>query len=347
MGQYHQVLCKEIGGFLASYQGSCEIDTLFFGGGTPSTYPDNLLLDTFGTLRKTLFLRDTSEVTIEVNPGTVKKEQLSTWRTLGINRLSIGVQSLNDRVLRTLNRQQTAADVYSLFTYAPDQFENISVDIMLGLPGVTQDEWKALVRTIVTWPITHVSVYFLTVHEDTQLYFKVKAHKTILPSDETVVSLYQWTVDCLQDHGFGQYELSNFAKPGYESRHNMAYWDRKPYKGFGLGACSFDGVNRFQNEKSLMQYMERAERGDDVTMFYETVTPEQKHLERLMLGLRRRSGVSWRVALEDLSESKRNGFKQSVARLKEQKLLQERDGTLTLTRAGLVVENEILSQLSQ
>ena len=347
MERYNKALCREIEGFLATYEGSCELDTIFLGGGTPSTYPDNLLLDMSGTLRKTLILKEDGEFTIEINPGTVKKEQLKVWRTAGINRLSIGVQSLKDHVLQKLNRQQTAADVYRLLSYASDQFSNISVDIILGLPGVSDEEWKQLVRTVVTWPITHLSVYFLTVHENTQLYFKVQANRMELPSDDTMIDLYYWTIDYLQEHGFEQYELSNFAKPGYESKHNMVYWDRKPYKAFGLGASSFDGKNRFQNEKSLMRYLECVEKGTDTMTFCETVTPEQAHLEKLMLGLRRRSGVRWAVALEDLSESKQYRFKGVVASLKERELLREHGDRLFLTRAGLVVENEILTQLAQ
>ncbi len=347
MERYHQALRKEIELFMDSHQAKITLDSLFIGGGTPSTYPDNLLLDTSDTLRKMVIFRDTSEVTIEVNPGTVKKEQCTTWRNAGINRVSIGVQSLNDTVLRRLNRKQTAQDVYSLLEYVPDYFENISVDIILGLPGVTHHEWKQLVRELVTWPIKHVSVYFLTIHENTQLYFKVKANRVRLPSDASMINLYEWTVDCLQEHGFEQYELSNFARPGYESIHNSAYWDRKPYKGFGLGACSFDGATRFQNEKSLLPYIEGVEQGKDVTTFWESITPEQVHLEKLMLGLRRRSGISWESVLEDLSEEKQNQFKERVAQLKQKKLMRECDGALLLTRAGLVVENEILSLLSR
>ena len=198
-----------------------------------------------------------------------------------------------------------------------------------------------------TWPITHISVYFLTVHENTQLYFKVQANRMTLPSDETMIDLYYWTIDYLQKHGFEQYELSNFAKPGYESRHNTVYWDRKPYKAFGLGASSFDGEHRFQNEKSLMRYLECIERGDDSTSFCETVSPEQAHLEKLMLGLRRRTGVAWNCALEDLTAPKREQFKNRVALLKEEGLLRQKDDRLFLTRSGLVVENEILTQLTR
>ncbi len=347
MGRYNKALCREIEGFGEAYEGPRELDTIFLGGGTPSTYPDNLLLDMAGTLRKTFILKEEGEFTIEINPGTVRKEQLELWRSIGINRLSIGVQSLKDHVLEKLNRQQTAGDVFRLLSYAPDYFSNISVDIILGLPGVSSEEWKQLVRTVVNWPIKHLSVYFLTVHENTQLYFKVQANRMELPSDDEMIDLYYWTIDHLQEHGFEQYELSNFAKPGYESKHNMVYWDRKPYKAFGLGACSFDGQHRFGNEKSLMSYIERVERGDDTTSFCETVTDEQAHLERLMLGLRRRSGVAWQVALKDISESKQHRLKEVVASLKEKELLREQADRLFLTRAGIVVENEILIQLTR
>lgn len=347
MERYNKALCREIEDFLTTYKGTRKLDTIFLGGGTPSSYPDNLLLDMAGTLRKTLTFKEDGEFTIEINPGTVQKEQLNIWRTVGINRLSIGVQSLKDHVLQKLNRQQTAADVYRLLSYATDQFSNISVDIILGLPGVNNEEWKQLVRTVVTWPITHISVYFLTVHENTQLYFKVQANRMELPSDETMIDLYYWTIDYLDSYDFQQYELSNFAKPGYASKHNMVYWDRKPYKAFGLGACSFDGTNRFQNEKSLMRYLECVERGEDITSFCETVNSEQAHLEKLMLGLRRRSGVPWHCALEDLSASQQEQFKKSVMMLKKKALLREEDDRLFLTRAGLVIENEILMQLTQ
>lgn len=346
MERYHRALCREIERFANSYSGTRELDTIFIGGGTPSTYPDNLLLDMSGTLRKTFTLAQDSECTIEVNPGTVEKHQLALWKTIGINRLSIGVQSLNDTLLQALNRQQTADQVYRLLSCAPSIFSNISVDLILGLPGVSDEQWKQLVRTVVTWPITHVSVYFLTIHEHTQLYFKVKANRVTLPSDETMVSLYYWTIDELGAHGFMQYELSNFAKPGYESRHNKVYWDRKPYKAFGLGASSFDGQHRFQNEKSLMRYIESIEQDKEATSFYETITPQQAHLEKLMLGLRRATGVSLKSAEEDLSAVQCVQFKKKVEMLKKAELLYEQNDRLFLTRRGLVVENELLMQLT-
>lgn len=345
MERYHKALIAEIKLFAASYKGTREIDTIFFGGGTPSTYPDDLLLDTFATLKNNFSFSKNIEVSIEVNPGTVRTEQLALWKQLGINRLSIGVQSLKDRVLQNLNRLQSAAQVESLLAQAPEHCSNISIDLILGLPGVSEDEWKELIEKAVTWPIKHLSVYFLTVHEDTPLYFKVTTNRVTLPTDDTMVNLYEWTVEKLAEHGFERYELSNFAKPGYESRHNSVYWERTPYKAFGLGACSFDGNQRFQNEKNLMKYMEGIEKEQEVISFSETLTPDQIYLERLMLGLRRRVGVSWSDLSEHLPARKQEQCQQTIEQLKEKQLLQETDGRLLLTTAGMVVENEIIAQL--
>ncbi len=347
MEQYHNALIAEIEQFSATYQGTREIDTIFFGGGTPSTYPDDLLLDTFGTLKKHFSFSKDIEVSIEVNPGTVRKEQLAHWKALGINRLSIGVQSLKDRVLQKLNRMQSAAQVASLLEDAPEHVANLSVDLILGLPDVSPDEWKELIEKVVTWPIKHISVYFLTVHEDTPLYFKVTTNRVTLPTDDTMVQLYEWTVQKLSEHGFDRYELSNFCRPGYESRHNSVYWQRKPYKAFGLGACSFDGQGRFQNEKNLMKYMDGIQKGQEVISFSETLTPDQIHLERLMLGLRQKIGVTWDDLSEFVPVRKKEGIKQALDRFKADQLLEETNGRYVLTTAGMAVENEIISHLSK
>jgi len=344
MERYHRALCKEIENFKPSRHQ--EIDTIFLGGGTPSTYPDELLLDTFGRLKERLKINWLAEVTIEVNPGTVRSEQLALWKGIGINRLSIGVQSLNNRVLKKLNRHQSADDVYALLDQAHEHFENISVDLILGLPGVSRNEWKELVHTVCTWPIKHISLYFLTVHENTPLYFGVKTKKVALLEDDEIVDVYSWSITTLQTYGFEQYEVSNFARPGFESRHNKMYWNRRPYKGFGLGACSFDGERRFKNETNLMNYLNNIEQDREVTIFEESLTQEQVYLEKVMLGLRKREGVVLDELLCGVTIEKKNKIIQKVAEFKQQGLLAQRNGRVVLTPAGLAVENEIVVQLS-
>jgi oxygen-independent coproporphyrinogen-3 oxidase len=215
MQQYHESLCKEIQDFKLLFDAQRPLKTLYIGGGTPSTYPLSLLPEMFSNLREVMTFDENTEVTFEVNPGTVVDGALELWKELGINRLSIGVQSLKDTVLQGLNRHQTRIDVISLLQKTESIFENVSVDFIVGLPGVSPEEWKAMILEAMSWPITHISVYFLMVHEKTPLYFKIKQNSVVLPPDDEIIDLYYWTVDILEQHGFHRYELSNFAKNGF------------------------------------------------------------------------------------------------------------------------------------
>lgn len=344
---YHQKLQKEIEIFAEKLPGKLDLQTIYFGGGTPSTYPDELLLDTFGTLRKMSNFDKNTEITIEVNPGTVNRQKLELWHSLGINRLSIGVQSLNERALKEVNRLQTEEDVLAVLEQAKGLFDNVSVDFILGLPNVTHDQWKEQMNRVVQWPITHVSVYFLMVHEFTPLYYRVQKKQVELAPDDELVELYAWTVDFLREHGIEQYEVSNFAKPGFESRHNKSYWSRKPFKGFGVGAWSFDGKRRFRNKKNLMLYMNQADKRDNsVIEFSETLTQEQAALEKIMLDIRQATGVSCTYYFEYLPASKHSEAQERIERMRENGLLKLQDGFIKLTARGCAVEQEIIAQLS-
>lgn len=346
MEKYHIALTKEIELFTQYIDHKILLDTIFIGGGTPSTYPDNLLLDMSDKLKEKFDINGDTEVTIEVNPGTVEPHQLILWKDIGINRLSIGVQSLNSSVLQRLNRLHSAEDVRRLIVQAAGIFENISVDLILGLPGVVVAEWKDLLTEVVTWPLKHLSIYFLTLHEDTRLYFEVKKKKLELPTDDSLVQLYHWSIDFLGRYGFEQYETSNFARQGYKCKHNVACWNRKPYKGFGLGACSFDGKSRFQNDKKLISYLDCANNGVSVIEFAEKLTREQVYLEKIMLGLRTSRGVALSTLFSDISEEQKNRLIQNISWLKSNNYLQEKGDRLVLTPAALVVQNEVAVKLS-
>lgn len=345
METYHAALTQEIELFVRTHETLLPLKTVFFGGGTPSTYPPHLLEKTIGLLTTHFGFEPGYEMTIEVNPGTVNKEKLECWKRLGINRLSIGVQSLNDEVLKKLNRHQKASDVYALLQAAPSLFDNLSVDLIVGLPGVGVEHWKEMIEAVVTWPIKHVSMYFLTVHEDTQLYFGIQQKKVQLPTDDEVVDLYYWTIDTFARHGIAQYEISNFARPGWESQHNSVYWQRKPYKAFGLGACSFDGTSRFQNEKNLLKYINGISNNDTITLFTEKLSEKQAWLERLMLGLRQLKGVLVPEVLESLSDEEKKEFFNRIDELVSARLMARTDERIALTPAGLSVANEIVVKL--
>lgn len=344
MEYYHHLLCKEITLF-AQKNPDLTIKTIYFGGGTPSTYPINLLLDMSGRIRGVFNIDQLEEVTIEVNPGTVALEHMDAWIDAGINRLSIGVQYDDKVVLSRLNRHQTVEDVYKLFAQAEHKFENISVDVMLGLPGVNVHQWKNFMKRVVAWPIKHLSLYCLMVHENTPLFFKVQRNEITLLDEKLCARLYCWSVKFLQKHGFYQYEVSNFARPGYESRHNNVYWDRKPYKGFGLGACSFDGKRRFTNDSNFMRYKRAIEEGQEPIVYSEELTAEQIRLEKIMLGLRRNMGIDYRSLMENVSLEKSQKMQVKISNMCKAGLLEQHDDVVRLTPEGFVVEQEIIAQL--
>jgi oxygen-independent coproporphyrinogen-3 oxidase len=346
MGQYHNALIKEVRTFAYAVKYKKNLlHTLFFGGGTPSTYPNNLLTELIGTLKDVFIFHQDIEITIEVNPGTVKEEQVKLWAGLGINRLSVGVQSLKDGALHDLNRLQTKQDVINLMSFATVYVENVSVDLIMGIPGVSLVEWQEYLHEIMSWPIKHISIYFLTVHEDTRLYFRVVEGKVRLPSDEYMIDCYQWTCAFLALHGFEQYELSNFAKNGYHSRHNSVYWDRKPYKAFGLGACSFDGNRRMQNEKNLTHYIKQIENDQEPVALCELLNDEQIRLEKAMLGLRRIKGACWTDMCAGLNDEKIKIVRTNVHILAEEGFIIFENDRVKLTQKGLLVENQIVSRL--
>lgn len=343
MEQYHAALTAEIRQFCA--QEPLTIDSIFIGGGTPSTYPPHLLLDTFAILSKMTTKSEQCEISLEVNPGTVTPEKVAAWQQAGINRLSIGVQSLNDRVLHDLNRHQAAADVLYVLDLVAGKFKTVSIDLILGLPGISAEEWKALLAQVVQWPIQHLSLYFLTVHESTPLYFGVRRGRVQLPPDESVVSLYEWSVAMLAEHGFEQYEISNFARPGHESFHNSAYWRLVPYKAFGIGACSYDGKRRFANTKNLATYLQKCSKGESPVDYAEELTEQQQLLESVMLGLRQRTGLNVTSIEKYLTNAKKAVLLNELAQLQHAGFIVERGEIITLTPAGLSVENEIIVRI--
>lgn len=346
MDEYHKALMRELKLYKSELKSKQQLDTIYIGGGTPSTWPDELLLDTFGTLKDMFDFDSISEITIEANPGTVREEQFELWKQLGITRLSIGVQSLDDAVLEKLNRHQKADDVRKLMRWAEGKFNSLSIDLIVGLPGVTAEQWKKQVEEIMTWPIQHISMYFLSIHEGTGLYFKLQRKNEILPPDDETVDLYYWTLDMFAKHGFEQYEVSSFAKKGYESLHNQAYWDRNLYKGIGVGAWSFDGEFRFQNEKQLMRYIDTLNKEESALYYKEKVTKDQARFETIMLGLRKMKGVSLAEAIEGLSEEKQKKFFENLSMLKQEKFIEQKGDRLFLTRTALSVENEIAVKLA-
>jgi oxygen-independent coproporphyrinogen-3 oxidase len=346
MDRYHATLVREIMRFTEKCNQKYTLDTIYFGGGTPSTYPNELLLDMFAILKTVFTFSSQTEITLEVNPGTVDDTKLKVWNQVGINRLSIGVQSLKDGVLSDLNRHQSINDVMWLMNRVGMLFNNVSVDIILGLPGVSDPDWRELLATIVTWPITHISMYILEIHEGTALHFRVKTKKTQLPDDDHLTDVYEWSINFLEQAGFMQYEVSSFAKNGYQSRHNVGYWDRKPYKGFGIGACSFDGTTRFQNYADLHHYIDAQPADYDALCTREQLTRKQIINEKIMLGVRRSTGLMLAEIYEHMSHIERAEMATTIRELQASGFITESHEKIILTPRGLLIENTIATRLS-
>ncbi len=342
---YHQTLLAEIASFASQYN-KPTIDTIFIGGGTPSLYPLPWLEELFQTLKNSFNLASCREITLESNPADIDEEKLECWQEVGINRLSVGVQSLDDAVLLKLNRRQRASDVQRVMKIAPKYISNLSVDLILGLPDVTPAMWEYTIEQAIGWPIKHLSMYFLTIHEKTPLYFNVERGAVTLPDENYIVDLYEYTVKKLATAGIMQYEISNFAKNAYDSLHNKAYWLRKPYKGFGVGASSFDGSGRYINTNNLVSYLKSLQNNDCIVpCTSEILTRKQAQLEHLMLSLRQKTGLNLHSMVYLFDDNKLAALKSQLPVLEKAGLINIINDHVYLTIKGMVLENEVVLRL--
>lgn len=344
---YHHALLKEIEHFVATNPlYTPDITTVFMGGGTPSLYPLDYMAQLFATLKKHFNFDGIKEFSMEANPADINEERLDVWESFGINRLSMGVQVLDDNVLLKLNRRQRTADVTNALKIIPKYFNNFSMDFILGLPGISNQTWDASIDCALASQAKHISIYFLMVHEKTPLYFQVQKGKVKLHDDADLIAQYEKTIAKLTTNGFEQYEISNFARHGYASVHNQAYWERLPYQGFGIGACSFDGARRFMNEKNLTTYLTNVfNKNFENLSTCENLTPEQEKLEMLMLGLRQNKGVGLHRMVYYLDTEKKQRVFEAIELLKSQGLLVQNGDQIRLTLQGMALENEIILKL--
>jgi oxygen-independent coproporphyrinogen-3 oxidase len=233
------------------------LSSLYIGGGTPTSLSASTLSDLVNYIFEHLRFIENYEATIEANPGTLNKEKLQVIHSSGINRISIGIQSFNDDELRCLGRLHSSRDAEKAVYLARDAgFENIGIDLIYGIPGQDIDEWKKTLKKAVRLKPKHISAYELTVVSGTALHKHIKAHKLIRLDEGKIIEMYKHTIDYLKEQGFLQYEISNFALPGYSCRHNLNYWNRGEYYGAGLGAHSLIERKRFFNTDNIGHYME-------------------------------------------------------------------------------------------
>ncbi len=343
--RYVDALCREI----AEYQEltkEYELKTLYFGGGTPSVLPVELLELILKTIQNSFTIAmEEAEVTLEVNPKTVTKDKLVRYRELGINRLSIGVQSAKQEELALLGRIHTFEDANNTVAWARKAgFENISVDLISALPLQTLEDYKENVEAILSLNPEHISSYSLIVEEGTPFYEQYaegKEKRADLPEEETDRAMYAYTKERLCKAGYERYEISNYAKPGFESRHNSSYWMGTEYIGVGLGASSLFTNARYHNETDLSVYMEDAEAGRDVRREIERLVESEQMEEFMILGLRRMCGVSREEFQKRFGRPIETVYGTALQKLKKLELLVTDGDRIALTDAGIDVSNQV------
>jgi oxygen-independent coproporphyrinogen III oxidase len=311
--------------------------TIYFGGGTPSIVPAAMLgrvLDAFP--------ERPAEVSVEVNPGTLSKEKLSAYRDIGVNRISLGAQSLEDEDLQRAGRLHRAAAVYADYAMLRDSgFQNINMDLIAGLPGQRLEVWVGNLEKALELGPEHVSIYMLEVEERSAW----GKHTPEVPADEDYAVFYQEAESRLGSAGYLHYEISNWAKPGFECRHNLGYWTGVPYRGFGVGSHSYDGVRRFWNTASLTEYAECIDAGRLPIAGEEKLTTAMRLEEAFLLGLRQGAGFDIQAVADRVGIQFSPEWFARVHHLKESALVDFDGATLKLTSAGRLVATAVTEEL--
>ncbi|MDE7320374.1 MAG: radical SAM family heme chaperone HemW [Lachnospiraceae bacterium] len=309
-----------------------EAVTVFFGGGTPGILKGELLCSILKALRNRFSIREDAEITVEANPGTVNRDKLVQYREAGVNRISLGLQSADDEELKLLGRIHTWEQFLESFQTARETgFRNINVDLMSALPGQTIESVRRTLERVLALSPEHISAYSLILEEGTPFYKRYEGHPELLPSEEEERQMYYDTRDRLCACGYEHYEISNFAKPGYACRHNLGYWERTDYKGFGLGAASLLENVRYTNQTDLTEYLKGNFAGTE-----EPLTEQAVREEYFFLGLRKMEGVE--------PGRYREHYEERIQRLQAQQLLEEKDGRIRLTERGIDVSNYVMAQ---
>jgi oxygen-independent coproporphyrinogen-3 oxidase len=342
MDRYLAALEREIGLLGSAPWGrAISVATIFLGGGTPSLLPADRLAALLERVRSQVRVEADVEVTVECNPESVSRPKLEGYREAGVNRVSLGVQTLDDALLERLGRLHRREGARSAFEAAREAgLASVSVDLMYGLPGRDVEGWRRDVETVLGWAPEHLSAYGLTLDAGS---LWSAAGVPDLPAEATVVAQYWALAGVARDRGYEHYEISNYARPGFRSRHNLTYWRAGEYLACGPGACGFLGDVRYENARALPRYWSALEEGHLPVEAHERLTPRQQRAERLILGLRTSDGVpvTWLAdhVAGDAARERR------IAAWRDRGLLRDAGGRVRLTEAGYLLSDALFVDL--
>src|SRR6267378_152223 len=342
--RYVPTLVKEIKCFGQVETGKA-VDTIFLGGGTPSLLSPAQLEMIVSAVEERFVVSPGAEVTMEMNPGTVTPETLHAYRQLGVNRASFGAQTFDDNELARLGRSHTAEDTRRTFRDLRDAgFDNVSFDLIAGLPGQTLDGWSRNLDEAFLLGPEHLSFYLLEVHEGTPLAKHIRQGMQPEPDEDLAVAMYELMLDRAPAAGYEHYEISNLCLPGFESRHNTKYWTGAPYYGFGCSAHSYNGsFRRWANERDLMRYVAMIEQDNSAMVSETRLTKEDRQAEAVFLGLRMMQGLSLKEHIRMFGADLCVQHEDDLARFREAGLIECDGDLLKLTRAGALLSNEVFA----
>ena len=331
-----------------NYREFYSVSSIYIGGGTPSCLDNYYIRDLLSCIYKNFAVKNSAEITLEINPNSVDQTKIREYIMSGINRFSIGLQSISAKVLKSMGRTHTLAD-YKKTVDIIREFgvKNISTDIIIGYPNQKLVDVKETINYLIKLGIPHISAYMLQVEKGTKLKKLVDNGSLGVPDDDIVIKMYDTVVDVLTKNGYKRYEISNFAKPTYESYHNKVYWRRKDYLGVGLAAHSYIDGTRFANTENLTEYNEKLEKSLTIpTKYSKTLTSEEKKEEAVMLSLRTCDGFDLDAYKTEFGENFLAKKKDKIAELIKNKfLILTKDNKLVCTNNGYLVLNKIVLEL--
>jgi len=317
-----------------------EIDTIFLGGGTPSLLESKHIESILKSIQTKYDLSSVTEFTLEANPGEAPKDRLKEFRNLGINRLSMGVQSLEPDLLKFLTRIHSVEQIFETYDNARSiGFDNVSFDLIYSIPGQTWEVWERDINRIIDLEPNHISAYTLTLEKGTDLFRLVKDKKVRMPENEITGEWFLKTHQLMESNGYSSYEISNFSQPGFECRHNLHYWKIHPYLAFGPSAHGFDGTNRWNNSRSLDLFLQQIESGNSPISITETLTEKDKLNELIGFGLRMNDGID----LKKIPEIFQTQFGENL-KIIEKKwagCFIKNENSISLTKTGMVFGDAI------
>ncbi|MCJ7508111.1 MAG: radical SAM family heme chaperone HemW [candidate division Zixibacteria bacterium] len=339
--KYLSALLSEIKSF-----SGFKADTIYLGGGTPTVLKLEQLDKIMRAVKKHYTLTRNCEITIEANPNTLDEKKVAELKNIGFNRMSLGIQSFNDKELKGLGRIHTASQAIQSFNLLKKGgFKNIGLDLIFGIPEQTLNSWKSSLKKAIELSPQHISTYSLTIESETRFYQMEKEGKIKLPTDEKVRQMYLWAIDYLNLKGYKQYEISNFSLPGFESKHNLNYWNHKEYLGFGTSAHSFYKNKRWGNVRGVREYVELMKKKGRATEFEENLSRGQLITEAIFLGLRRIEGIDLKKFHKDFKVKLENIRKDKITRLIKLGFLSKQVNSLCLTKKALPVADSIIVSL--